>query len=155
MLAAPAGRRQAGFHDRWRAPRPGAALNGLALLPRRAGGQLSGAARRCQARAWPLAGARGLAHRVLQPAGARKIRCRGAVAMAMDPATARPGPLAGAPPPPQQIESAARMAHNAAPTQRLQGNEWRAVRLLVPYLAEYKWRVLLALACLITAKLAN
>jgi len=47
------------------------------------------------------------------------------------------------------------MAHNAAPTQKLQGNEWRAVRLLIPYLAEYKWRVLLALACLITAKLAN
>src|SRR5205807_1576127 len=54
-----------------------------------------------------------------------------------------------------QIECAARMAHNAAPTQKLQGNEWRAVRLLIPYLAEYKWRVLLALACLITAKLAN
>src|SRR5437588_12093398 len=47
------------------------------------------------------------------------------------------------------------MAHNAAPSQKLQGNEWRAVRLLIPYLAEYKWRVLLALACLITAKLAN
>ncbi|HZD20242.1 MAG TPA: ABC transporter ATP-binding protein/permease, partial [Burkholderiales bacterium] len=47
------------------------------------------------------------------------------------------------------------MAHNAAPTQKLQGNEWRALRLLIPYLAEYKWRVLLALACLITAKLAN
>ncbi len=47
------------------------------------------------------------------------------------------------------------MAHNAAPTQKLHGNEWRAVRLLVPYLLEYKWRVLLALACLITAKLAN
>ena len=47
------------------------------------------------------------------------------------------------------------MAHNAAPTQRLQGNEWRAVRLLLPYLMEYKWRVALALACLITAKLAN
>jgi ABC-type transport system involved in Fe-S cluster assembly fused permease/ATPase subunit len=47
------------------------------------------------------------------------------------------------------------MAHNAAPTQTLQGNEWRAVRLLIPYLLEYKWRVLLALGCLITAKLAN
>jgi ATP-binding cassette, subfamily B, heavy metal transporter len=47
------------------------------------------------------------------------------------------------------------MAHNAAPTQKLQGNEWRALRLLIPYLAEYKWRVLLALGCLITAKLAN
>src|SRR3954465_8244689 len=55
----------------------------------------------------------------------------------------------------RQIECAARMAHNAAPTQKLRGNEWRVVRLLVPYLLEYKWRVALALACLITAKLAN
>jgi len=47
------------------------------------------------------------------------------------------------------------MAHNAAPMQRLQGNEWRAVRLLIPYLLEYKWRVAFALACLIVAKLAN
>jgi ATP-binding cassette subfamily B protein len=47
------------------------------------------------------------------------------------------------------------MAHNAAPTQKLQGNEWKTVRTLLPYLLEYKWRVLLALACLITAKLAN
>src|SRR5712664_976120 len=50
----------------------------------------------------------------------------------------------------------ATQAHQrAAPTERLKGNEWHAVRLLVPYLLEYKWRVLLALACLITAKLAN
>src|SRR3954465_5994387 len=55
----------------------------------------------------------------------------------------------------RQIECAARMAHNAAPTQKLRGNEWRVVGLLVPYLLEYKWRVALALACLITAKLAN
>ncbi|MGH8689491.1 MAG: ABCB family ABC transporter ATP-binding protein/permease [Burkholderiales bacterium] len=47
------------------------------------------------------------------------------------------------------------MAHSSAPTQRLQGNEWRAVATLVPYLWEYKWRVGLALACLVTAKLAN
>src|SRR5918911_659951 len=47
------------------------------------------------------------------------------------------------------------MAHNATPTQKLQGNEWRAVGALVPYLLEYKWRVALAMACLITAKLAN
>jgi ATP-binding cassette subfamily B protein len=47
------------------------------------------------------------------------------------------------------------MAHNAAPVQKLRGNEWRAVGTLLPYLLEYKWRVLLALACLITAKLAN
>ena len=47
------------------------------------------------------------------------------------------------------------MAHNAAPTQKLRGNEWRVLGTLVPYLLEYKWRVALALACLITAKLAN
>jgi ABC-type transport system involved in Fe-S cluster assembly fused permease/ATPase subunit len=47
------------------------------------------------------------------------------------------------------------MAHSAAPTQRLKGNEWKAVTALVPYLWEYKWRVLAALLCLVTAKLAN
>src|SRR5438094_74053 len=47
------------------------------------------------------------------------------------------------------------MAHNAAPSQKLRGNEWRAVGTLLPYLLEYRWRVLLALACLIGAKLAN
>ena len=45
--------------------------------------------------------------------------------------------------------------HRAAPTERLKGNEWRAVRILLPYLLEYKWRVAAALACLIAAKLAN
>ena len=34
-------------------------------------------------------------------------------------------------------------------------NEWKAVGTLVPYLWEYKWRVVLALICLVTAKLAN
>src|SRR5258706_5165537 len=47
------------------------------------------------------------------------------------------------------------MAHSSAPTQKLKGNEWRAVGTLVPYLWEYRGRVLLALVCLITAKLAN
>src|SRR6266436_6651659 len=45
--------------------------------------------------------------------------------------------------------------HSSAPTQRLKDNEWRAVRILLPYLLEYKWRVAAALACLIAAKLAN
>src|SRR5438876_1212156 len=45
--------------------------------------------------------------------------------------------------------------HRAAPTQPLRGNEWRALRILLPYLLEYKWRVAAALACLIAAKLAN
>src|SRR5512145_1902490 len=47
------------------------------------------------------------------------------------------------------------MAHSAAPTQRLRGNEWKALATLLPYLWEYKWRVVLALACLVVAKLAN
>jgi ATP-binding cassette subfamily B protein len=34
-------------------------------------------------------------------------------------------------------------------------NEWRALGLLLPYLWEYKWRVLVALAFLVTAKVAN
>ena len=34
-------------------------------------------------------------------------------------------------------------------------NEWRAISTLVPYLLEYKWRVVIALVCLIVAKLAN
>ena len=45
--------------------------------------------------------------------------------------------------------------HSSAPTQKLRGNEWRALGTLVPYLWEYKGRVMLALACLITAKLTN
>jgi ATP-binding cassette subfamily B protein len=34
-------------------------------------------------------------------------------------------------------------------------NEWRALGTLLPYLLEYKWRVLIALVFLVTAKLAN
>src|SRR6266481_5170493 len=45
--------------------------------------------------------------------------------------------------------------HSAAPAQRLRGNEWRVLGLLAPYVLEYKWRVVAALVCLITAKLAN
>ncbi len=47
------------------------------------------------------------------------------------------------------------MAHHSAPTQRLRGSEWRVLPLLAPYVLEYKGRVFLALACLISAKLAN
>jgi ATP-binding cassette, subfamily B, heavy metal transporter len=47
------------------------------------------------------------------------------------------------------------MADHAAPMQRLKRNEWKAVATLVPYLWEYKWRVFLALGCLVVAKLAN
>jgi ATP-binding cassette subfamily B protein len=43
----------------------------------------------------------------------------------------------------------------AAPTQRLRGNEWLAVKELAPYLWEYRWRVVIALAFLVSAKVAN
>jgi len=35
------------------------------------------------------------------------------------------------------------------------GREWRVVPMLLPYLWEYRWRVAVALACLVAAKLAN
>ncbi|HEV8107484.1 MAG TPA: metal ABC transporter permease, partial [Burkholderiales bacterium] len=38
---------------------------------------------------------------------------------------------------------------------RLKGGEWRNVGTLAPYLWEYKWRVVIALAFLTVAKLAN
>jgi ATP-binding cassette, subfamily B, heavy metal transporter len=46
-------------------------------------------------------------------------------------------------------------AHPAAPAAKMRGNEWRVLGLLAPYVWEYKVRVLLALACLIAAKVAN
>ncbi|MBI1943412.1 MAG: ABC transporter ATP-binding protein/permease [Betaproteobacteria bacterium] len=45
--------------------------------------------------------------------------------------------------------------HSAAPTERLRGNEWRAVGVLLPYLWEYRWRVIVALSFLAAAKVAN
>ena len=45
--------------------------------------------------------------------------------------------------------------HSAAPTQSLRGNEWRSVGILLPYLLEFRGRVALALALLVSAKLAN
>jgi ATP-binding cassette, subfamily B, heavy metal transporter len=45
--------------------------------------------------------------------------------------------------------------HHAAPSGQLKGNEWQALRTLLPYLLEYKWRVVTALALLVGAKLAN
>jgi ATP-binding cassette, subfamily B, heavy metal transporter len=38
---------------------------------------------------------------------------------------------------------------------KLKGSEWRTVGVLLPYLREYKWRVVLALSFLVVAKLAN
>ena len=44
---------------------------------------------------------------------------------------------------------------NATPLTGRRRNEWRAARMLLPYLWEYKGRVLLALVLLVTSKLAN
>ncbi len=44
---------------------------------------------------------------------------------------------------------------DSAPRQPLTGTEWRAVGALAPYLLEYRWRVLIALAFLVAAKFAN
>jgi len=35
------------------------------------------------------------------------------------------------------------------------GREWRVVPMVLPYLLEYRWRVVVALTCLVAAKLAN
>src|SRR5689334_8925199 len=45
--------------------------------------------------------------------------------------------------------------HSSAPTKKLRGNEWRAVGVLLPYLWEYRGRVILALVLLTGAKVAN
>ncbi len=50
---------------------------------------------------------------------------------------------------------AAHAQRNAAPVDRLRGGEWRSVGVLLPYLWDFRWRVLLALVLLVTAKLAN
>ena len=34
-------------------------------------------------------------------------------------------------------------------------SDWQTVRNLLPYVWHYKWRVMLALACLVAAKVAN
>src|SRR6185295_4739835 len=53
------------------------------------------------------------------------------------------------------LPMAAHAHHNAAPVEKLRGGEWRSVGVLLPYLWDFRWRVLLALALLVTAKLAN
>ncbi len=43
----------------------------------------------------------------------------------------------------------------ALPSERIQRNDWKTLKTLLPYLWEYKGRVLFALACLVAAKLAT
>jgi ATP-binding cassette subfamily B protein len=50
---------------------------------------------------------------------------------------------------------AAQGHHSSAPAEALRGSEWRSVGVLLPYLLEFRWRVLFALALLTAAKLAN
>jgi ATP-binding cassette subfamily B protein len=45
--------------------------------------------------------------------------------------------------------------HSSAPAEKLRGHEWRSVGILLPYLVEFRGRVALALALLVSAKLAN
>jgi ATP-binding cassette, subfamily B, heavy metal transporter len=45
--------------------------------------------------------------------------------------------------------------HGSAPKEKLRGHEWRSVGILLPYLMEFRGRVALALALLVSAKLAN
>lgn len=42
-----------------------------------------------------------------------------------------------------------------APANQASRNDWTTLKTLLPYLWQWKWRVLLALACLVTAKLTN
>jgi len=51
--------------------------------------------------------------------------------------------------------SAALAADAGQRTPAARRNEWRAVGMLLPYLAEYKWRVVIALTFLASAKVAN
>ena len=56
---------------------------------------------------------------------------------------------------PHGSRSAALSVDTEAPATGARRNEWRAVGMLLPYLWEYKWRVLIALAFLASARLAN
>ncbi len=46
-------------------------------------------------------------------------------------------------------------SHHSSPANQATRNDWGTIKTLVPYLWAYKWRVLLALTCLVGAKVAN
>ncbi len=56
---------------------------------------------------------------------------------------------------PTSSEPAPAASHPLLPGQGARRGDWQTVRNLLPYVWHYKWRVLLALACLVTAKVAN
>ena len=45
--------------------------------------------------------------------------------------------------------------HSRADSKPSQGSDWKVIRDLIPYLLEYKFRVAIALACLVAAKVTN
>ena len=45
--------------------------------------------------------------------------------------------------------------HSAADSKPSQGSDWKVIRDLLPYLLEYKFRVAIALTCLVAAKVTN
>jgi len=45
--------------------------------------------------------------------------------------------------------------HSGADSKPSQGGDWKVIRDLIPYLLEYKFRVAIALACLVAAKVTN
>ena len=45
--------------------------------------------------------------------------------------------------------------HSAADSKPPKGNDWKVIRDLLPYLLEYKFRVAIALSCLVAAKVTN
>jgi ABC-type multidrug transport system fused ATPase/permease subunit len=45
--------------------------------------------------------------------------------------------------------------HSGADSKPSRGGDWKVIRDLIPYLLEYKFRVTVALACLVAAKVTN
>jgi len=45
--------------------------------------------------------------------------------------------------------------HSAGDSKPAQGSDWKVIRDLLPYLLEYKFRVAIALTCLVAAKVTN
>jgi len=45
--------------------------------------------------------------------------------------------------------------HAGADSKSSQSSDWKVIRDLLPYLLEYKFRVAIALSCLVAAKVAN